>query len=68
MRAQAKNVVIRVFRTAVGGAADRTRQVLGPDRIVAGSHTLVNPISPVTSVKEFFVMRGYLESEVRKRG
>ena len=61
MRAQAKNVVIRVFRTAVGGAADRTRQVLGPDRIVTGSH-----ISPVTSVKEFLVLSGYLE--VRKRG
>ena len=49
-------MVVRVFRSAVSGASERTRQELGSAFVDAGALALVVPNGPVAFLKEFLEM------------
>ena len=53
---EAKHVVVCVRRSTVGGAAERTRQKLGPALVGKRTLALVVPNGLVTFVKKFFVV------------
>ena len=53
---EAKHVVVCVFRSTVKGAAERTRQKLGPALVGTGTLALVVPDGTVTFVKKFCVV------------
>ena len=56
MGTEAKHVVVGVRRSTVRGAAERTRQKLGPALVGTGTLALVVPDGLVTFVKKFFVV------------
>ena len=56
MWTEAEHVVVCVLQSTVGGAAERTRQKLGPARVGTGTLALVVPDGLVTFVKKFFVV------------